>query len=164
MIKNCTMVRQPIIIPDLAGVASVYFMKRGRWPPWCYGFIVKRKLAGWTAGSCWVGAFWQMAGCRVPASGSLRDSPSFSCPKRKRKGPAVPMRRPPAGAAAFCLSSYAAKSCEARCKKQRAALVPKLAGREKRPMVRVRNLAPLRCGHLTTAYSPAWGPVNKEWI
>ena len=25
---------------------------------------------------------------------------SFSCPKRKRKGPAVPMRRPPAGAAA----------------------------------------------------------------
>ena len=21
-----------------------------------------------------------------------------------------------------------------------------------------------RCGHLTTAYSPAWGPVNKEWI
>ena len=20
------------------------------------------------------------------------------------------------------------------------------------------------CGHLTTAYSPAWGPVSKEWI
>ena len=20
------------------------------------------------------------------------------------------------------------------------------------------------CGHLTTAYSPGWGPVNKEWI
>ena len=23
---------------------------------------------------------------------------------------------------------------------------------------------PGECGHLTTAYSPAWGPVNKEWI
>ena len=34
------------------------------------------------------------------ADGSLPDAPSFSCPKRKRKGPAVPMRRPPAGAAA----------------------------------------------------------------
>ena len=33
-------------------------------------------------------------------NGSLLFSPSFSCPKRKRKGPAVPMRRPPAGAAA----------------------------------------------------------------
>ncbi|MBM6717244.1 hypothetical protein H6B15_11340 [Gemmiger formicilis] len=20
------------------------------------------------------------------------------------------------------------------------------------------------CGHLTTAYSPGWGPVNKEWF
>ena len=23
---------------------------------------------------------------------------------------------------------------------------------------------PGECGHLTTAYSPGWGPVNKEWI
>ena len=23
---------------------------------------------------------------------------------------------------------------------------------------------PGECGHLTTAYSPAWGPVSKEWI
>ena len=41
--------------------------------------------------------FWA---CLFQAGGSLPDTPSFSCPKRKRKGPAVPMRRPPAGAAA----------------------------------------------------------------
>ena len=88
-------------------------------------------------------------------------SPSFSCPKRKRKGPAVPMRRPPAGTAAFCLSSYAAKSCAARCKKQHEALVPLSPGREKRPMVGVMDLAPLRCGHLPTAYSGPGG-LSKE--
>ena len=43
-----------------------------------------------------LGVLWNVGG--FLASGGLRVSLSFSCPKRKRKGPAVPMRRPPAGA------------------------------------------------------------------
>ena len=89
------------------------------------------------------------------ADNSLPVTPSFSCPKRKRKGPAVPMRRPPAGARSFCIVlrtiQKTTRSVDSEISRPRTAA----NGWE-------RNLALLRCGHLTTAYSPAWGPVNKE--
>ena len=92
--------------------------------------------------------------CSGRGNGRPPECPSF-CDQKEAKSPTVSMRWTPTRAAAFCLSSYAAKSCEARCKKQRAALVPLFPGRAQRPIDGARSLAPLRCGHLTTAYSPA---------
>ena len=78
---------------------------------------------------------------------------SFSYTKRKRKELAVPMRFSWQAAAygsvlPFCDQKGSEKVPPFRCGGRRLGLRPQTP----------------RCGHLTTAYSPAWGPVNKEWI
>ena len=78
---------------------------------------------------------------------------SFSYTKRKRKELAVPMRFSWQAAAygsvlPFCDQKGSEKVPPFRCGGRRLGLRPQTP----------------KCGHLTTAYSPAWGPVNKEWI
>ena len=81
-------------------------------------------------------------------NGSLPESPSFLSPKRKRKSATVSRRWTPTRAAAF-------------------PIVPGTIGKTTRSVGSAitrprtaangwaRNLASLRCGHLTTAFSPA---------